>query len=212
MRTTRAYIASAGTASVMLAASLAMLALVSTYVAFGSWPGASSGRSVDQVVLDAVAKPAAPRNVAVHPNAVAVANRAAARRQVALARTGKTSHTRTHGGTRGAGGGTTPAARAPSAGSGAGTTARTGKGGATPVASVPPAVQQPVKNVVNKVNDTTSKVGGTVQQTAGDVQNQVNDVVNQVIGGPQTPAPPSTDPVGGAVQTVTNTAGSLPGH
>jgi hypothetical protein len=211
MRTTRAYIASAGTASVMLAASLAMLALVSTYVAFGSWPGASSGRSVDQVVLDAVAKPAAPRNLAVHPNAVAVAHRAAARRQVALARTGKTSHTRTHAGTRSAGGGKTPA-QAPSAGTGAGTTASTGKGSATPVASVPPAVQQPVNNVVNKVNDTTGKVGGQVQQTAGDVQNQVNDVVNQVIGGPQTPTPPSTDPVGGAVQQVQDTAGSVLGH
>jgi hypothetical protein len=208
MRATRAYIASAGTASVMLAASLAMLALVSTYVAFGSWPGANSGRSLDQVVLDAVAKPAAPRKVAVHPNAVAVAHRAAARRQVALARSGKTGHTRTHAGTRSAGGGTTPAAQAPSSSTGASTST----GSETPAASVPAAVQQPVKNVVNNVTDTTGKVGGQVQQTTGDVQNQVNDVVNQVTGAAPPPTTPPSDPVGGAVQTVTNTAGSVLGH
>jgi hypothetical protein len=191
----------------MLAASLAMLALVSTYVAFGSWPGASSGRGVNQVVLDAVAKPAAPRKVAVHPNAVAVARHAAAQRQVALARPGKTSHTRTHSGTGSPSGGATPVA--PAAGTGAGTS----KSSSTPVAGVAPAVQQPVKNVANNVTDTTGKVGGQVQQTAGDVQNQVNDVVNQVIGGSQTPSPPpSNDPVGGAVQTVQDTAGSVLGH
>lgn len=209
MRATRAYIASAGTASVMLAASLAMLALVSTYVAFGSWPGASSGRSVNQVVLDAVAKPAAPRKVAVHANAVAVARRAAARQQVALARSGKTGHTRTHAGTRSAPGGAPAVAQAPPASSGAGTTSGTSKGSATPVASVPPAVQQPVKKVVKNVTNTTGKVGGQVQQTTSDVQNQVNDVVNQVIGGPQTP---SNDPVGGAVQNVQDTPGSVLGH
>ena len=41
MRATRAYIASAGTAAVMLGASLCMFVLVSAFVAFGSWPGTS---------------------------------------------------------------------------------------------------------------------------------------------------------------------------
>ena len=39
MRATRAYIASAGTATLMLGSALAMLVLVITFVAFGSWPG-----------------------------------------------------------------------------------------------------------------------------------------------------------------------------
>ena len=55
MRATRAYIASAGTAAVMLGASICLLALVSTFVAFGRWPGAQSGRAVDQLVLRSVA-------------------------------------------------------------------------------------------------------------------------------------------------------------
>src|SRR3954471_7234824 len=84
MRATRAYIASAGTAVVMLGASLAMFALVSGFVAFGSWPGAKSATEVDQVVLNSVATPKA-KAVAVRSDAVAVARRAEVRREVALA-------------------------------------------------------------------------------------------------------------------------------
>src|SRR5438045_8438416 len=55
MRATRAYIASAGTAAVMLGASLCLLAVVVTFVAFGRWPGAQSGSAADQLVLRSVA-------------------------------------------------------------------------------------------------------------------------------------------------------------
>src|SRR4051794_3454092 len=85
MRATRAYIASAGTASVMLGAAVAMLALVSAFVAFGSWPGSTSATQVDEILLAQVAKPKA-QKVAVGAAAVRAERRAEARRQVALAR------------------------------------------------------------------------------------------------------------------------------
>src|SRR5215212_3655260 len=87
MRATRAYIASAGTAAVMLGAAVAMLALVSAFVAFGSWPGQNAGSEVDQVLLNEVVK-AKPKAVAVRADAVKVARRTEARRQVAAKRRG----------------------------------------------------------------------------------------------------------------------------
>src|SRR5215212_2546153 len=69
MRATRAYIASAGTAAVMLGASLAMLVLVGTFVAFGSWPGTDNGKRVDQVLLNEVVR-AKPQAVAVRADAI----------------------------------------------------------------------------------------------------------------------------------------------
>src|SRR3954451_19539427 len=85
MRATRAYIAGAGTAAVMLGASVAMLALMSAFVAFGSWPGAKSATKVNQLVLSEVSKPAA-KKVDVGSQTVKTARRAAARRQVAAAK------------------------------------------------------------------------------------------------------------------------------
>src|SRR3954451_25231233 len=81
MRGTRAYIAGAGTATVMLVASLALFALVSTLVAFGSWPGIGAGPQVDQVLLNDVEK-AKPKPVAVRAGTVTVARGAEARRDV----------------------------------------------------------------------------------------------------------------------------------
>src|SRR3954451_9333219 len=74
MRTTRAYIASAGTAGVMLAASVAALLVVSAFVAFGSWPGEKTAKQVDQVLLNDVANPK-PTAVAVRADAISVARR-----------------------------------------------------------------------------------------------------------------------------------------
>src|SRR5689334_20964625 len=84
MRATRAYIASAGTATLMLGSALAMLVLVSTFVAFGSWPGSSSGKEVDQLLLKEVAAPK-PQKVAVRTDAVRVARRAEASRSASAA-------------------------------------------------------------------------------------------------------------------------------
>src|SRR5690349_18536553 len=111
MRATRAYIASAGTATLMLGSALAMLVLVSTFVAFGSWPGSSSGKDVDQLLLNE-AGTAKPQKVAVRADAVRVARRAETRRRAAVARGGRQVTTRgTNGRT-----GTQRAARTPAAG------------------------------------------------------------------------------------------------
>src|SRR3954468_19511590 len=85
MRATKAYIASAGTAAVMLAASLSVFALLSAFLAFGSWPGANSHSAVDQIVLRSVERPHSGK-VTVSGNAVAAARRDAAR-SVAVAPT-----------------------------------------------------------------------------------------------------------------------------
>jgi hypothetical protein len=197
MQATRAYIAGAGTAAVMLGASLAMFAMVSAFVAFGSWPGAKGASQVDQVFLRAAERPAAPQKVAVHANAVAVAGRAAVRRQVALA------HTRAvkHGGAKVPAG--TPVATAPSGTTGA---------GATNTASGSPAaaVQQPVQTASGKINDTTNSAGQKVQQGVQNLQTQVNQVVDQVTAPP--PPPQGGDVVGNTVQQVQTTAGSVLGH
>src|SRR3954466_949406 len=79
MRATRAYIASAGTAVVMLGASLVMFALVSGFVAFGSWPGAKEASRLDQVGLNEVVH-AKGTELAVRPNAGMVPRRAEQRR------------------------------------------------------------------------------------------------------------------------------------
>src|SRR5436309_3386610 len=84
MRTTKAYIASAGTAGVMLAASVCVLVLVGSFVAFGSWPGSGTGTDVNQVILRSVQRHASAPKETVQGNAVLVARREAAR-TVALA-------------------------------------------------------------------------------------------------------------------------------
>ena len=196
MRATRAYIASAGTAAVMLGASLAMLALVSGFVAFGSWPGSKSASQVDQVFLNIAGKPKA-KPVAVRSDAVAIARRAAARRQLALARaTAPAGDTNPGAGTIRAG---TPVAVAP-----AGTPAAVGG----PAASGPIAgATKPATTVRQNLDATTKDVGTQVDQQVQNVQTQVNQVVDQVIGGPQV-----GKDGGDTVQQVQDTAGSVLGH
>ena len=54
MRATRAYIASMGTAAVMLVASLVMFAFVGTLVSFGAWPGLGAHEDVDTLLVESV--------------------------------------------------------------------------------------------------------------------------------------------------------------
>ena len=51
MRTRAAYISSVGTTSILVAAALLMLAMVSALVAFEHWPGGTSGDAVTSVSL-----------------------------------------------------------------------------------------------------------------------------------------------------------------
>jgi gas vesicle protein len=214
MRATRAYIASAGTAAVMLAgAAVCMLVLVSAYVAFGSWPGQASGKEVDQVLLNDVVR-AKPQEVAVGAEAVKLARRAEVKRQIAQARgRGRNGAGRTKNGET--------VARTP-----AGTVAPTGAAG--PVAAAPGggdsrgsgpagAVQEQTRNVTQKVQDTTQDVTNgvtnTVQNTADQTTGQVNQVVDQVVGDVQQQTQTTTQQVQNTVdtttQTVTNTVGGL---
>ncbi len=160
----------------MLGASLAMLALVSAVVAFGSWPGLDGSSGVDQVILrNAVAaKTAAP--VKVRSDAVAVARRQAALQQSAVT------------------GGHTPArakATLPSnrtAGKTPAPVSSPGTSGQAPAASSPsvPQASNPaavVQQPAQQVTDTTKNAGGQVQN----VTNQVGQVVNQVTSPPPTP-------------------------
>ena len=131
----------------MLGASLVMLALVSGFVAFGSWPGAKDSTQVDQVFLNGVAHPKAAAKVAVRSDAVLVAERAAARRQavaVAHARGEQVAKTPSGRGTPVAG---LPGATAPSAAAPAGTPA------GNQVASAPTTqVRQQTQGVTEQVD------------------------------------------------------------
>jgi hypothetical protein len=175
----------------MLGASLAMFALVSAFVAFGSWPGASGGDQLDQVLLNDVVK-AKPKQVAVRSDAVVIARRAAARHQVAQARSRARTIARTPAGT--------PVAQLP-AGATPQTTAAAPATG-DQVAKAPTAPQQ-TQGVANNLDATTRNVGTQVQQQGEQVQTQVNQVVDQVIG--------PTTAAGDPVQQVKDAAGSLLG-
>src|SRR5213082_2087876 len=130
----------------MLGASICLLALVSTFVAFGRWPGAQSGTAVDQLVLRSVATAhhGADVTVSAHPApASAQPNRAPARGSGQSRRSSAP------------GGGSAPSHRrlaaAPSSPAG-GESGGTRSGGS---AGGPGNVTQPVQNVTNGVKDTT---------------------------------------------------------
>jgi hypothetical protein len=218
MRTTRAYIASAGTASVLLGAALVMLVVVSAFVAFGSWPGTSSGKQLDEVLLNEVSKPKAAK-VAVGAKAVQAARRAETRRQLAVAR----AEGRTRGG-KPADSQTTaqaPAGSAPT--TAAGTPVAAAPGDSSPVGTV----RQQTKDATQTLQQTTQDVGTQVGNTVDQTTSQVNQVVDQVVGGVQqttdTTVQQVQGTVGGATNTVTgtvntttdavqNAGGSLLGH
>src|SRR3954470_20508037 len=190
MRATGAYIASAGTAIVMLAASLATFALVSTLVAFGAWPGTSAGSRVDQVLVSDVGS-AKPKPIPVRADAVGAAHRAQMKRQAraANARTQPTS-----GGTVKRSRNRTPTASGPgrSAPTGAGTPATAGAPvAATPVTSPAGSVKQGAQQVTKNLDTTTQKLAGLVTQPVQNGTEQVGGVFNQVTSPvQQTAAPP----------------------
>jgi hypothetical protein len=187
----------------MLGASVAMLVLVSALVAFGSWPGQNAGSQVDQVLLNDVVKPKA-KTISVRADAVQVARRSAARRQLADARSG-----RTRTGARAPDG--SPVAKTPSGSSpttAAGTPVAANPGGTSPTN----AVRQQTQNVTQNLDQTTRDAGTKVQTQVEQTQTQVNQVVDQVVGGVQPPAQQVQDTAGGATGTVQNTADSLLGH
>jgi ElaB/YqjD/DUF883 family membrane-anchored ribosome-binding protein len=220
MRATRAYIASAGTAAVMLGAAVVMLVLVGTFVAFGSWPGESSAKQVNQVLLNELADTKA-KSVAVSDDAVAVARRSEAHRKVALVRKGDKS-----GG--GVGGERTAGDKAPSGS----TPTSGGGGGGQTVAAVPggdpvSTVRQGAENLTQNLDSTTKDVTDQVQQQVEDTGQQVNQVVDQVVDNVQqttdTTVQQVQDTVGGVTggvndtvktttDTVTGVTGGLLGH
>lgn len=200
MRGTRAYIASAGTAAVMLGVSVGMFVLVSAFVAFGSWPGAKAATQLDSVVLADLSQPKA-KKVAVRSDAVALARRAEARQARAGERAIRRGATDTPsaGGTRGErtqGSADAPASGTPNAGSPVAAAPNTGNVGTT--------VQQQTQNVTQNVRKTTENVATQVGQTVQQGQQQVNEVVDQVVGGTQ-------QAVDNTTQTVQKVTGGLLG-
>jgi hypothetical protein len=185
MRATRAYIASAGTAVVMLGASLCVLVVVSAFVAFGSWPGAQAHENVDQVLLRDVAAQTKPKTVGVRSDAVVVARRTAQRAARSPARHPAQVVGRTPAGT--------PVARTPVAG--AAPPASSAPAASTPPSSPVAPVQQQAQDVTKTVDNTTTKVTTPVQQQVQNVQNQVNEVVGGI-------APPATGGDGSVVNGV----------
>jgi len=178
----------------MLGASLAMLVLVSSFVAFGSWPGSDSGTDVNQVVLTDVVAKTKPKAVAVGSNAVARAKRADRRELVAVARA--KTRARTNGRNAAPTGTTipasTPVAQAPT-------------GATTPQAPSTQNVTSAPQQTAQAIDNTTRQVTTQVQQGVQNTATQVGEVVDQVIGGAQT----QTD---NTVTQVQNAAGGLLGH
>lgn len=184
MVATRAYIASAGTAAVMLAASLSVLAMVSGLVAFGAWPANTTPTSVDETLITSIER-AKPQAVQVRRNAGLV-QRASA---------------------RGTGGSTgTPAGGNPghsTAGSGttvASAPATSAPGAATQGGSQGGAGQTGASNPVKTVTRTTQPLLQSAPQPVQDVANQVNQVIDQA--GSSLPPPP----------TVNDTVSGVLGH
>jgi hypothetical protein len=169
----------------MLGASICVFALVSAFVAFGSWPGSASQTEVNQIVLRSVQRPHSSK-VTVRSNAVALARRQAQRaaRTVAAVSSGQA---------------VVPLARVPGA--------PAAQAAPRQVASAPSAgTRSAAPSPAPDVTKTAQQITTQVNQTAGQVQQQVNQVVDQVIGGPQTGGSDT------AVQQVQQAAGGLLGH
>jgi hypothetical protein len=190
MRASRAYIASAGTAAVMLCAAVSMFALLSAFVAFGSWPGAETGTTVDQIVLREAQQSRAAEKVTVRADAVAIARRRAARnRGRALASPGGPAIAEVPS-VSDTGSAPRQVAAVPTTQGGAGSTGGgSGGGGGTPTAG----------DVTQGVQNTTQQLNQQVQDTVTDVQDQVNEV----IGGS---SPDTSNPVGDTVNGITGAA------
>jgi hypothetical protein len=193
-------------------AALCMLVLVSAFVAFGSWPGETSGRQVDQVLLNEVTGGPKAKAVSVRSDAVKVAQRAEARRQVAQAKregqSGKGGRTRdaTQVGKTPAGG------AAPTTAAGTPLAAVPKVGGDSPAATV----KQQTQDLTQNVDSTTKTVTNQVQTQVDQTTTQVNQVVDQVVNSVPPPVSTTIQPVGDTVTTTTGavkgTVGDVLGH
>jgi hypothetical protein len=186
----------------MLGASLAALILVSAFVAFGSWPGESSGKQVDQVLLRDVATTKAAKPVAVRTDAVKTAKRAETRRQIAQARRQGKKIVRMRDGN--------VVVKTPSKSTNPTTAA------GTPVAALPGGVANPTtgvkqqtenatQNVTKNLDTTTNQVTDNVNNTVDQTTTQVNQVVDQVVSGVQQTTDTATQQVQNTVTTTTGT-------
>jgi len=200
---------------VMLGAALAMLVLVSTFVAFGTWPGESTGKQIDQVLLNEVAGHKTAAKVAVGSAAIKANKRAEARRQIAIAREEKRSGKRS-GDDRTITGdplAKTPAGSAPT--TAAGTPVASAPGDSSPVNTVRQQTQNVTQNLQQTTQDVTQNVTEPVQQTVDQTTTQVNQVVDQVVGGVEQTTSTTTQQVQSTVdtttQTVTDTVGGVLG-
>ena len=174
MVATKAYIASAGTAAVMLAASLSVLAMVSGLVAFGGWPANETPTSVDEMLVTSIERPK-PQAIQVRHNA-GLGQRSSARGAGGSPGTtagGRPSHSTAGNGQTVA---SAPAASSPGAASQGGS-----QGGGD---------QAGAGNPVKAVTRTTQPLLQSAPQPVQDVANQVNQVIDQV--GSSLPPPPST--------------------
>jgi hypothetical protein len=203
----------------MLGAALAMLVLVSTFVAFGTWPGESTGKQIDQVLLNEVAGHKTAAKVAVGSAAIKANKRAEARRQIAIAREEKRSGKRS-GDDRTITGdplAKTPAGSAPT--TAAGTPVASAPGDSSPVGTVRQQTQNVTQDVTQNLQqttqDVTQNVTEPVQQTVDQTTTQVNQVVDQVVGGVEQTTSTTTQQVQSTVdtttQTVTDTVGGVLG-
>ena len=162
MKATRAYIASMGTAAVMLGASLTLFAFVGTLMSFGAWPGLDAHEKVDAVLVESVsARTAEPVRVDARPRAAVDRVRDAARQAALTPASGPRLATPV---TRAPAAAPAPAAPAPSAG-----------GGGTVAA--PQVVTEPVQRPLERTTGELNRTVETVTQQTGEIVGQVEQQV-----------------------------------
>jgi len=171
VRATRAYIASMGTAAVMLGASLSLFAFVGTLVSFGAWPGLGSHENVDSLLVESVTtKTSEPLRIDPRPRQASTGERVRdAVRQLAQA-PGSADTAPAAPVTR------LPSGPAPTPAPAPGPT---GDGGNAPGPTTEP-VQRPLERTANELGRTVD----IVTQQTGEIVNQIG----QQVQGPLTQA------------------------
>lgn len=168
MKATRAYIASLGTTGVLLAASILMLTVVSTIVAFDGWPSGTLTERVDKLTIDGRA-PAIPvsATAALTPAAGAAVGIAGASAPGAAGLPGGGHRV---AGERITGGG--PGTTTPGGGGGGGTPglpSPLGNGGPQ-VPTIPvPGGDSLKENLASTTQQTTGSVGGAAGGQVGEI-------------------------------------------
>ena len=166
MKATRAYIASLGTTGVLLAASILMLTIVSTLVAFDGWPSGTLTERVDKLTLNSRA-PAIPVSATV----ASAANAAAAGGAPAAGAPGGTG--RGPAGNGGVGGerfASGPTGTTPSPG---------GVGGVTP-----PNLPNPLGDGGPEIPTIPVPGGDTAKESLASTTEQTTGAVGTAVGGP----------------------------